>query len=248
MQRRSSLISSADCSGCTVSSPSGERATRVAQFEQEFLWRNEEWILLQDAADQHHRMRTHDVHHRVTAELRRSYTQIDHIVVATPHVVYTRFELDEIVDVRPAFCRPVHLTDDATQPESFFGVTAAIRLNDIQHSILIEAAVAKIGFGVGAQFELTLLLRGGRIDPRLSQPVHMVTALIAAHDVNRLVTALEPVPYERKQHTIFFVVAVEERAHMARFAEFVAGKWNCGDCFIVCWPLWIWYHAGVTQP
>ena len=32
----------------------------------------------------------------------------DRIVVATPHIIHARFELNEVVDVRLIFNRPVH--------------------------------------------------------------------------------------------------------------------------------------------
>jgi hypothetical protein len=54
----------------------------------------------------------------------------------------------------------------------------------------------------------------------------MVAALIPINDMNRLVTTLEPVLNERKQHAILFVGAIEERTDMTCFAKLGAGKGN----------------------
>jgi hypothetical protein len=58
----------------------------------------------------------------------------------------------------------------------------------------------------------------------------MVATSIRVNDVNRLVTTVEPVFNERKQHAILFVVAIEKCANMTYFAELGAGKGNrcCG--------------------
>src|SRR5438105_4821453 len=99
-------------------------------------------------------------------------------------------------------------------------------LERLQHPILIEASVPKVGFGVGPTFELPALLGGCRIDPNRGQPSQMLAMLIRINDVNRFVATRESVFDERKQHTIPFFVAVEERAHMTCLVELRAGKGN----------------------
>src|SRR6266853_6321407 len=47
----------------------------------------------------------------------------------------------------------------------------------------------------------------------------MVMVLIRINDVNRLVSPLEPIPNERQQHAILFVIAIEKRADMTCLAE-----------------------------
>ena len=76
--------------------------------------------------------------------------------------------------------------------ESSDGVAAGHLLERSQHSILIEAAVAKVGVGVGAKLELPALLGRRRINPEGSQAFEMVTMLIGIHNVNRLMATLEP--------------------------------------------------------
>jgi hypothetical protein len=44
--------------------------------------------------------------------------------------------------------------------------------------------------------------------------------------VNGFVTGFQPVLYEWKQYAIFFLVVVEKRANVPRFAELGAGKRN----------------------
>src|SRR4051812_12426387 len=66
----------------------------------------------------------------------------------------------------------------------------------------------------------------------------MVAALIGIHEVNRFVATLEPILDERKQHAIFLILAVKERAHMTYLAELGSRKGNrCGPhwCIPVMW-------------
>ena len=60
--------------------------------------------------------------------------------------------------------------------------------------------------------------------PYRRQSLQMVAMLIRINDVNRLIATLESLFNERKQHAILFLVAIEERADMAYFAELAAGK------------------------
>src|ERR1700730_1940970 len=197
-----------------------------AKLSQKLLRRYKERILLEDAADDDHRMRPHNVNHRVSSKFRKIVHADDSIVVATPHIIHTRFELNEIVDVRSTFSRPVHVADNATERKSSLGVAAGQLLEHLQHPILIETAVPKICFGVGPKLELPTLLGGRRVDPYRSQPSQMVVTLIRINEGNRLVATLEPVLNERKQHAILFVGAIEERTDMTCFAKLGAGKGN----------------------
>src|SRR5690348_11643074 len=89
-------------------------------------------------------------------------------------------------------------------------------------------AVPKVRFGVGPKLELSTLSGCCRVDAYRSQSLQMVVALIRINHMNRPVATLEPVPNERKQHAILFVVGVEERTDMTCFAKLGAGKANGG--------------------
>jgi hypothetical protein len=67
-----------------------------------------------------------------------------------------------------------------------------------QQPILIETPVPKVRVGVRAQLELAALLGGRRVDPFRGQPMEMVVTLVRIHDVNRPVTAVEPLPDQRQ--------------------------------------------------
>src|SRR5438132_8781069 len=196
------------------------------EFRYEQLRRDVERIPLKNAADDDDRVRPHDVDDRVAPELGEVVCADHCVVMATPHFVDSRFELDHIVHLRSAVDDPFHVADDATERESSVRVAARQLLEHLQHSILVEAAVPKIGFDVRPQLELSARLCGGRVDPCGCQALQMVTALLRIDDVNRLVATLKPLLDERKQHAILLVLAVEECADMACFAELRAGKGN----------------------
>jgi hypothetical protein len=131
---------------------------------QELPWRQEERIVLENAADDDQRMRAHDVNHSVSAEFRKMIRTDDRIIVAAPHIVDPRFKLNQIVDVRLTVRHPVHAADNATQGKSSLGIAARHLLKRLQHAILIESAVLKVGFRAAPKFELTASLDGGRIN------------------------------------------------------------------------------------
>src|ERR1700679_4192236 len=114
----------------------------------------------------------------------------DRVVVAAPHVVYTRLELNHVVDVRSIFNRPVHTTTNAAQRKSSLGVSAGQLLKHLQHPILVEAAVWKVDFDVSPKLELPALLRDRRVYARGSQALQMVLTLLRVQDVNRFFTGV----------------------------------------------------------
>src|SRR6266481_4925995 len=198
----------------------------LANFTEEVLRRYKKRILLQNPADDDHRMRPHDVDHGVPAKFREIVCADDSIVVSAPHIVHTRLELNKITNMRPALSRPFHVANDATERKSPLGIAAGQLLENLQHPVLIETAVTKIRFSVGPKLELPTLLGGRRINPYSSQTSQMIMMLRRIYDVNCLVATFEAVLYERKQHAILFVVAVKKRADMTYFAELGASKGN----------------------
>src|SRR5208283_2700627 len=150
----------------------------------------------------------------------------DRVVVATPHVIHPRFELNEIVNVRSIFNRPVHAAANTTEREATLSVTARHLLECCEHPILIETAFPKIDFGVDANLELSGPLGSCRVDSDCGQSSPMIMTLIRIHDVDRLVATLEAIPDERQQNPIFLIDVIEKRADMTHFAELGTGKGN----------------------
>ena len=69
-------------------------------------------------------MRPHDVDHRFTSKFGEVVRADDHVVVATPHIIHTRFKLNELVYARSIFNRPVHTAANATEREVSLNVAA----------------------------------------------------------------------------------------------------------------------------
>ena len=136
----------------------------LAEFSQELIRRYKERILLQDAADDHHGMSSHDVNHCVTTKTAEMVGTDNGVVVPKPYVVYTGLELNHVIDMRSIFNRPVHTATNAAQRKSSLGVSAGQLLKYFEHPILIEAAIWKVDFGVGSKLELPALLRDRGID------------------------------------------------------------------------------------
>ena len=165
---------------------------------QELPRRHEERIVLENAADDDQRMRAHDVNHSVSSKFGKMVGADDCIIVATPHIVDLGFELDQVVDVRLTVRHPVHAADNATQGKSSLGIATCHLLERPQHAILIEPAILKVGFSAAPKFELAASLDSGRVNSYASQSLQVVTVLIRTDDMNRLVSALEPILNERQ--------------------------------------------------
>ena len=69
------------------------------------------------------------------------------------------------------------MANDATERKPSLDIAARQLLESLQHSILIETAVAKIRFGVGSKLELSTLLGDTRINPYRSQTLQMILML-----------------------------------------------------------------------
>jgi hypothetical protein len=165
---------------------------------QELLRGYEERIVLENAADDDQRVRAHDINHRVSAESRKMVRADDRIIVAAPHIIDPRFKLNQIVDVRLTVRQPVHAADNTIQGKSSLGIAARHLLERVQHAILIEPTVSKVGFRAAPKLELAASLDSGRVDSYAGQSLQVVTVLIWTNDVNRLVSTREPILNERQ--------------------------------------------------
>src|SRR5581483_307628 len=89
IHRRSRVISCALSAACAcISGRRGGCAPHcptLAEFFEELFGRNIERILLKSAADDDHRMRSHDVDHRVAAKLPKMVHPDDWVVVPAPN-------------------------------------------------------------------------------------------------------------------------------------------------------------------
>src|SRR5258708_1161551 len=108
-------------------------------------------------------MRAHDVNHSGFGEFRKAICADDRIIVATPHIIDPRFKLNQIVDVRLTVRHPIHAADNATQGKSSLGIAARHLLERLQHAILIEPTILKVGFSAAPTFELATSIDSCRV-------------------------------------------------------------------------------------
>lgn len=178
------------------------------------------------AADDDHGVRPHDVNHGVSSNSREIVGADHYIVVAPPYIVHTRFELNQVVHMRPAAGRPFHVTNDAAERKTAVRVAARQLLEKLQHAVLIEVTVRKICFGIGPKLELAAVPGGRRIDACRSQALQMIVMLPRTYNVDGLISALKAVLYEWQQHAVLFIVAVEKRTDVTYVAQLGTGKGN----------------------
>ncbi len=111
--------------------------------------------LSKNPADDDHRVRPHDVDHRVATKLRKVVGTDDRILVTRPHVIHSRLELDEIVNVR-SIRRPIHLADDPAPAKPALGTSQALEYTE--HLVLIKSPISEVHFRIGSHLELSGLL------------------------------------------------------------------------------------------
>src|SRR6267154_2608612 len=106
-----------------------------------FVGRHKERVLMEDPADDNHRVRAHDVDDCVTTKLCEVVNTNHRVLVTRPHVVHAGFEFYEIVYMR-SIRRPVHLADDTAQAE--IALRRSQLLEHVEHPVLIEPAIPKV--------------------------------------------------------------------------------------------------------
>src|SRR5579863_8581093 len=80
----------------------------LAQLLQEPLRRNEKGILLQHAAEDHHRMSPQDIHENVPAEPGEVVGADDRVAIALVHQVEPRLVFDQVAYAFVILQRPLH--------------------------------------------------------------------------------------------------------------------------------------------
>jgi hypothetical protein len=173
-------------------------------------------------------MRAHDVDHGVTAKFSEMVGADHRVVVVFPYVIDARFKLDEIVNAGLPFRCPVHSTNDTAKRKSSGGIATGDLFERMQHSILIESSIAKVGFGRGSELKLASSLGRPSVDSRRDQASHMLAALIRINDVNGFVAASESVLNKGKEHAVLFFLAVKERTNVTGLRELGTRKSDRG--------------------
>src|SRR4029077_15056568 len=92
--------------------------TAFAQFPQKFIRRYEERVLLDDAADENHRVSSHDVDDKVAATLRQIIKTDYGILILRYDVVQPALVFEKIIYAGPVAGSPFGVSHDAGQREA----------------------------------------------------------------------------------------------------------------------------------
>ena len=173
---------------------------------------------MKSSADNHHRMRPHNIDHCIPAEHTKVIRANNYVVVPVPNSIHTRFKFNDVLQPGLVRANPIHPAHDATERKASRRISRRELFKSLKHPVLIEFAVAKISVGVGFDLQLPPLLSGGRVDTRDRQSAQMLLLLMGIDDLNGLIAALQAISDERKQHAILFIVAGEKCADMTDVA------------------------------
>ena len=87
----------------------------LSQFLQEFIRRHEERVLLQDAPDDDHRVRAHDVHDDLCSKLEQVVCSADGVVILGQYEVQAGFVLHDVIDAGAVLQCPFHVGNQPGQ-------------------------------------------------------------------------------------------------------------------------------------
>ncbi len=93
------------------------RGVSFTQLQQELIRRYEERVLLEDAADDNHRVGAHDVDDDLPAKLGEIVYSYDRVLIPGQNIVQLRLILHQVINPGPVFQGPFHVGDQASQRE-----------------------------------------------------------------------------------------------------------------------------------
>src|SRR5712664_2292718 len=121
------------------------RGAPFAQFPQKFIRRYEERVLLEDAADDDHRVGPHDVDDDLPAKLGEIVQSYDRVLIARQHTIQPRLVLLYVVDSRSIFKGTFHMGDQPGHGGPLLDAAVKDLLDEGEHPVLIEVTIAQIG-------------------------------------------------------------------------------------------------------
>jgi hypothetical protein len=114
------------------------------QLPQELVRGNEERVLLEDAADDDHRVGPHDVDNDLPAKLGEIVDSYDRVLISRQNIIQPRLVLHQVVDARSIFEGPFHVRDQPSEREPLLSAAVEDLLDQREHPVLIEVTIAQI--------------------------------------------------------------------------------------------------------
>src|ERR1700682_3149713 len=117
------------------------------QLPQKLVRRNEERVLLEDAADDDHWVGPHDVDDDLPAKLGEIVDSYDRILISRQNIIQPRLVLHQVIDPRSIFEGPFHVGDQPSEREPLLDAAVEDLLDQSEHPDLIEVTIAQIRVG-----------------------------------------------------------------------------------------------------
>jgi hypothetical protein len=133
------------------------QSAACAQLPQERIRRHKEGVLLEDAANDDHRVGPHNVNDDISAKLGEVVRSDDRVWIPGQQIVHPRLILHQVINTRSVFQGPFHMGNQTSQREASLSSALKDLLDQSQHRILIEVAVAQIRVSPIAQLKLPIL-------------------------------------------------------------------------------------------
>src|SRR5579884_1064889 len=196
----------------------------LPQFAEHLVGRDEKGVFLKDAADNHHRMRPHNVHNNLGAEPGQVIRSAHGVVVLGQHIVEPGLVFHDVLNAGPVLQRPLHVGHQPGQAEAPSLAALQDLFDEGEHAVLVKVAFAQVGVLPAPDLELPFLFGPVYVDARLFQAPAMLRSVSILDNVERLIVLPESLFDEGQQDAIFLVLAIEEGADMAGAVEGGPGK------------------------
>jgi hypothetical protein len=121
------------------------RRVTLAEFAQELVWWYEERVLLEDPADDHHRVGPEDVQHDPAAEFVEIKRAHDKVVVLGQEIIDPSFILQEILNPRTVSECPFLVGPQPSPREAMVFRAGQDPLEQRHHRLLVEASAPEMG-------------------------------------------------------------------------------------------------------
>jgi hypothetical protein len=196
----------------------------TSQFIEKFFGWNIKRIFLQHSADDHLWVCAHDVHDDGRAELVEVVGAYDDVIVIRQKFVESGLIFDEVVNPWQVFERPLHVGPKPGHAEASGAAFLENVLNQRQHRILIEAALAQIRVFPWPQLKLPVALGLLGVDARFGKPSAPFRQVRVIDDLEQPIVGCFSGFREWQQELILLVLVVEKRTGMTWTIKYCLSK------------------------
>ena len=186
------------------------------QLLQKLIGWNEEGVLLQYPAHNHHGVSPKDVHDYMPTKLGEIIRSHYRVAVFRKDIVQPRLVFEQVIDPGPVLQCPLHVSQEPSACVTLRIPALEYFFDQAQHRILIEVSAAQIRLFPNSNLQLATGLACGYINSSRFQTARVLRPELRINNMERLFRVSNTFRKKWKQNFVLLVRVVEERADVAR--------------------------------